>query len=286
MVDLKRGTTGSAADFADIAEAADLDDAAVMKLLAAEDDESVAQLATWLKAHSRTFAPLVTQAIEGQSGLSAEAAAAVLDAMAWRAQADEETMLTLMEACMGIIARRLTESLCSGAPGAISDREDALVSSAVAILTANRRARHSERAIGSLSNAGPGGALILARAFDAVRGGLKLYVVRRLKPADVLQLDDNVVASLAHSVSKLTDDLEKPKRDIAIRFLAELGSVEGMQPSMIGSAEPLGIGDCVFHASWGAGTVIAANDESVTIDFGSAGTRTLLRALATLRRAM
>jgi hypothetical protein len=285
MVDLKGGATGSAVDFADSAEAAELDDATVITLLTSADEESVAELAIWLKAHSRTFAPLVTQAIEQEPGLSPEAAAAVLDAMAWRAQADEETMLTLMEACMGIIARRLTESLGRSAPGAISNRDDALVSSAVAILTANRRARHSERAISSLSDAGPGGALILARAFDAVRGGLKFYTVRRLKTTDVLQLDDNVVASLAHSVSKLTDDLEKPKRDIAIRFLAELGSVESMEPSMIGTTEPLGIGDGVFHASWGAGTVIAANDESVTIDFGSAGTRTLLRALATLRRA-
>ena len=286
MIDLKPGTSGSAVTLATSPAAAGLDDAAVMCLLAAEDAESVAQLRMWLKAHARTFAPVVTQAIQEGPGLSAQAARAVLDALVWRTPADGDTTLRMLEACLDVIARQITGSLARGAPGALSDSDDALVGSAVALLTSNRPARHSETAIGCLAKAGPGGALVLARAFNAVRSGLKLRIVRRLQPADVLQLDDNVVVSLAHSVARLAEELESPDRNVAIRFLAELGSVQTTGPTEVGMTEPLQMGDRVFHASWGTGTVIADNGESATIDFGSAGTRTLLRALTTLRHAV
>lgn len=267
------------------AETTGLDDAAVMRLLAADDAESATQLTTWLKAHARGYAPIVIQAMQEESGLSPEAARVVLDAVVWRAPADGETTLRILAGCLDIIARRITRSLGSGAGGAISDRDDTLVGAAVVVLTSNRPARQSETAIDCLAKAGPGGALVLARAFDSVRGGLRLYIVRRLDPADVLELEDNVVASLARSVSRLADELESPKKEIATRFLAELGSVQRMETSEIDMTGPLEPGERLFHASWGIGTVIAANDESVTIDFGSAGTRTLLRAFATLRHA-
>lgn len=286
MVDLKRGTTGSAVAIAAGAEAHVLDDGTVMRLLAAEDAESVARLAAWLKANARAFAPLVMRAHQEERGLSPEAACAVLGALGWRAPADGETTLNLLASCLDVIAGQVTKSPAKGESYEISDRDDALVGCAVATLTSNRPARHSETAIVCLADAGPGGALVLARAFNAVRSGLKLRIVRRLKPADVLQLDDNVVVSLAHSVSRLAEGLEGSEKDVASRFLAELGSVQRMEPSEIGIAEQLERGDHVFHASWGAGTVVTADDASATIDFGSAGTRTLLRSLATLRRAV
>ncbi len=285
MVDVKIGTTSPASVPSTTSETVELDDTEIKHLLAAHDGESIEQLAAWLKANAKTFAPVVTQALEEQPGLSAEAARAVLDAFTWRAPADGETTLRLMNACLDAIADRITESVRSGVPGAIGEFDDSLVSSAVAILTANRRSSQSEGAICCLAAAGPGGALVLARAFDAVRGALRLYIVRRLKPADVLELGDNVVASLASSVSKLAEELESPKREVATRFLAELGSVQHMEPSEIGVNDPLASGDRVFHASWGAGVVVSTNHESATIDFGSAGTRTLLRSLTTLRRA-
>jgi len=285
MVDPKHGTTRSTYVLASSTEAAELDDVAVMRLLSAEDPQSRAQLAQWLKTHARTFAPFVAQSIQEEPGLSAEAAGAVLEALVRRAPADGEVTLKLMEGCLRAIAGRITESLGRGAPGAISNSDDALVGSAVAVLTSRRPSSHSETAIARLAEAGPGGALVLARAFDASRSTLKLSIVRCMKPADVLELGDNVVASLAHSVSRLAEQLERPDRDIATRFLAELGSVQPMEPSEISVTEVLEPGDCVFHASWGAGTVVTADDESATIDFGSAGTRTLLRAFATLRRA-
>ena len=249
MIDLKPGTTGSVISLAASTEAAGLDDVAVMRLLTLEDAESVAQLETWLKNHARTFAPVVTRAIQEGPGLSPEAARAVIDALVWRAPTDGETTLRLLEACLDVIAARLTESLGSGAPGAIGDRDDTLVGSAVAVLTSSRPSRHSETAITLLAEAGPGGALVLARAFDAVRSALKVCIVRHLMPADVLELGDNVVASLARSVSRLAEDLESPASDVATRFLADLGSVRRMEPSEIGITEPLEMGDRDDHES-------------------------------------
>ena len=285
MLHTKPVTTGSAGGLSAGAETGDLDDAAVMHLLAADDSESIAQLAAWLKAHARTYAPIVIQATQEESGLSPEAARAVLDALVWRTPADGETTLRVLEGCLDVIARQITRSLDQGGRGAVSGRDDALVGSAVAVLTSNRPARHSETAIDRLAQGGPGGALVLARAFDAVRGGLRLYIVRRLDPADVLELDDNVVASLSHSVARLAAELESPKKDVAARFLAGLGPVQRMEASEIDTTATLEPGERVFHASWGVGIVVASNDESTTIDFGSAGTRTLLRAFATLRHA-
>ncbi len=285
MLNLDLATAGSGAVLAGSTEAAGLEDAVALRLLVAEDAESVARLATWLKVNAKTFAPLVAQAIHEGSSLSAEAAGAVLDAFTWRAPADAETTVTVMNACLVAITDRITESIRKNASDAISDSDDSLVGSAVVILTANRRSSQTEAAICCLAAAGPGGALVLARAFDAVRSALRLYIVRRLNPADVLELGDNVVASLARSVSKLADELESPKKAVATRFLEELGSVQHMETSEVGTTDLLGVGDRVFHASWGAGVVIASGEDSVTIDFGSAGTRTLLRALATLRRA-
>jgi len=71
-----------------------------------------------------------------------------------------------------------------------------------------------------------------------------------------------------------------------IRFVDELGPVHEMEHAEIGTTEKLHVGDSVFHARWGAGAVLESGDESVTIDFGSAGTRTLLRAYTTLRRGV
>ena len=285
MIDVKPAPIGSPVTLVAQTESAGLDDPAVMRLLAATDPAAIAELSAWLKTHVRAFAPVVAQAIREGSALSAEAGAAVLDAFAWRATADAETTTNLMNACLDVIARKITDSVRSGAGGAIGDHDDALVRSAVTILTVNRRSSQSATAIGQLAAAGPGGALVLSRAFDAVRSGLRLCIVQSLHPADVLELGDNVVASLASSVSRLAEELDSPKKNIATRFLEALGPVHHMEPSEIGATEPLAVDDCVFHASWGAGVVIATSDESVTIDFGSAGTRTLLRSLATLRRA-
>jgi hypothetical protein len=135
-----------------------------------------------------------------------------------------------------------------------------------------------------LGQAGPGGALVLARAFDSVRGALKLSIVRRLDPADVLALNGNAVASLAHSVSKLAQNPEGSKADIPTEFLKKLGPVQSFEHAEIDPTDRLEVGDLVFHASWGSGTVIAPTDETATIDFGSAGTRVLLRSIARLRR--
>jgi len=255
-------------------------------LLAAEDAESIALLTEWLRSNAKTFGPVVLQAIHEQPGLSPEAASAVLDALSWHSQAEEDTTLKLMESCLDVVARHITQSLSDHAAGPLSDRDDCLVGSAVAALTADRRSRHSETAVRCLADTGPGGALVLARAFDAVRGGLKLYIVRHVSPADVLELEDNVVVSLSHSLTKFAEELEEPKKRVVTQFLTELGPIERMQRSEIGTHELLRVGDSVFHARWGTGTVTAANEESVTIDFGSAGTRTLLRAFTTLRHAV
>lgn len=286
MVDLKLNGNGSPVVLANTEDAAGLSDAEAMRLLECKDAESVAQLSTWLKTQAKTFAPIVAQAIQEGSSLSPEAAGAVLEAFTWRAPADAETTIRLMNACLDSIADRITDSLRSSKTGAISHEDDSLVGAGVAILTANRRSSQSEAAISCLAEAGPGGAMVLARAFDSVRSSLRLYIVRRLKPADVLELSDNRVASLANSVSKLAEELEPPKDAVAKKFLTELGSLQHMEPAEIGRTDPLEIGESVFHANWGAGVVVASTDESVTVDFGSAGTRTLLRALTTLRRVL
>lgn len=285
MIDLGSSISPPSAAGAGSRETSELDDAAAMRLLAAEDPESVAQLAGWLKAQGRTFAPVVAQAIEEGTGPSAEAARAVLGAVVSRTPADAQMTLALIAPCLAVIGRRITEDLASDPSHTISDPSDALVGSAVALLTSSRPARHLETAICCLSEAGPGGALILARAFDAVRSSLRLRILRSLRPRDVRELDDNVVVSLAESVSKLAEALEGSDRATATRFLAELGSVQHMVCSEIEMHEHLEAGDEVFHASWGAGIVVATTAEVVTIDFSNAGTRTLLRSLATLRRA-
>ena len=267
------------------ANAVELSDAQVMRLLAAEDAKSIETLATWLKSNPKTFPPLVMQASTRDKGLSVSAAAAVLDGLAWRTKADEQAMLEVMETCLKAIAERITVAVSRSKNGAISKRDDRLVGAAVSVLTADRRSRQSEAAICCLGEAGTGGALILARAFHTIRGVLRLFTVRHLAPAHVLELDGNVVASLAESVSKLADELERPQKDVATKFLAALGSVEEFGNAEISATEPLAIGQSVFHARWGGGTVLAADAKTVTIDFGHAGTRTLLRELTTLRRA-
>jgi len=282
--DLTRVASASAAAPELAPELADQPD--LESLLIAEDAESIELLAAWLKSNAKTFAPVVLQAIDEQPELSPEAASAVLDALSWHSQTEEDTTLKLMESCLDAITRHITRSLDENAPGPLNDRDDRLMSSAVAALTADRRSRHSETAVRCLADTGPGGALVLARAFDAVRGGLKLYIVRHLDPADVLELEDNVVVSLSHSLKKFAEELEDPKKRVVTKFLTELGPIERMERSEIGSHELLRVGDSVFHARWGTGTVTAANEESATIDFGSAGTRTLLRAFTTLRHAV
>jgi len=269
----------------DDAEILGLDDPRVSLLIAAQSAEQLSQLAAWLKAHAKTFTPVVMQAAAGKPGMSPLAASVVLPALSWHSQAEEDLTLQLMDVCLAVICERLTDSVRGGATDAVDTSDDVLVGAAVAVLTADRRSRHSETAVRSLSTGGPGGALILARSFDVVRDGLKLYIVRHLSPADVLELEDNAVASLSHSLSKFAENLEPPKKRPVIRFRDELGPVHEMEHSEIGATEPLHVDDAVFHARWGAGTVIASDDESVTIDFGSAGTRTLLRKYSTLRRA-
>jgi len=251
-------------------------------LLAADDAESIAQLSEWLKANSKTFVPTVAHA-HLNAKLSPEASGAVLDALSWRVQAEEEATLSLMQSCLEVISRRVSASLAANPSSAISDRDDALVGSAVAALTADRRSRHSEAAVRCLADEGPGGALILARAFDVVRGGLKLYIIRHMDAADVLVLEDNVVACLSNSVATFAEELEGPKKRPVTHFLAALGPVSTLESSEIEPDEVLKVGDSVFHARWGAGTVQSADAESATIDFGSAGTRTLLRAYTKLR---
>lgn len=209
----------------------------------------------------------------------------MLDALLWKAPADEETTMKLMSECLRVIADRITASLCNAASGANNKHDDPLVGSAVAVVTAGRRSNLSETAVRCLAKAGPGGTLVLARAFDTVRDSLRLYVMRRLKPAVIWELGGDVVASLGNSVSKLVEELEGKQLSAAIKFLEELAPEEHSKSSEIGQTEPLEVGAHVFHASWGVGTVIKASDETITIDFGSAGTRTLLRALATLWHA-
>ncbi|MBI5232425.1 MAG: hypothetical protein HY876_09710, partial [Coriobacteriales bacterium] len=280
-----RSAVGPNVTLATSPAAAGLDDAAVRSLLRAEDADSIAQLSEWLKGHAKAIAGIATEAIQEENGLSPQAARAVLDAIGRRGPSSGETTLLLLNACLDVIAQRTSDSLASGGPCSLSDGDDALVGSAVALLTSSRPAKHSETAISRLAQAGPGGALILARAFDAVRGALKLHIVRHLRPADVLELGGNVVVSLGQSVAKLAEGLQRPERGVADRFLAGLGPVQGSEPSEVGANDPLEVGDRIFHASWGTGVVTTANDETATIDFGGAGTRTLLRAVATLRRA-
>jgi len=83
-VDLNHSASRSTFVLASSIDAAELDDAAVVRLLAAQDDESRARLALWLKANARTFAPVVERAIHEEPGLSAEAASAVLEAQTRR----------------------------------------------------------------------------------------------------------------------------------------------------------------------------------------------------------
>ncbi len=272
-------------------EPEELDGAAIRLLLRAQDPASMDELAQWIKAHAKTWGPLVAEAAHEDEALSAEASCVVLSTLAKRSPADEETTLGLMEVCLVIIADRITESrmLSTAKRGrgtrAIREPDDSLVGAAVGIVTANRRSKLSERAISCLADSGMGGALVLARAFDAVRTTSKVYIVRRLKPAEVLGLGDNVVASLAASVAKLAEELEGKELKAANRFLEELGSVSPLESSEIDPTETLEVGCHVFHATWGAGTVIVSDTESVTVDFGSAGERTLLRAYAKLRHA-
>jgi hypothetical protein len=267
------------------AEPVGLSDATVAGLLAAEDAESIERLAVWLKKHATTFAPIVVQAAHKKAGLSGEASCAVLDALMSKAPADEETTLGIMSDCLRVIAGRITKSLRDDTREARTRHDDPLVGVAVAVVTAGRRSSLSETAVSCLAKAGPGGTLVLARAFDTLRDSLKLYAIRRLKPAVIWELGDNVVASLGNSVSKLAEELEGRESKAALKFLAELAPEEHSKSSEISPTDPLKVGDSVFHASWGVGTVVKIGHETLTVDFGSSGTRTLLRALATLRHA-
>lgn len=262
-------------------QAEELDDATVGRLLGATDEESLASLSEWLEANPRTWPASVARVTLLPVDVSVESSCAVLGALTQRTPTDEETTLQLVTACLTPIALRISESLAEGGTGAVQD--DSLVSVAVGIVTSSRRSKLSKGAIGCLAQTGPGGALVLTRAFDAVRAGSKVQIVQNLDPADVLELSDNAVASLSSSVARLVVDLVGRERDDANRFLAQLGWVEPVESSQIEPSEPLAVGAHVFHATWGAGAVVASDPESVTIDFGSAGQRTLLRAYATLR---
>jgi hypothetical protein len=269
------------------------DPAAIRRLLEADDAASLEELSAWLQANPKTWVATVAavaDTAEGERGFSAEAACEVLQALTQRTPADEETTLRLVRACLTPIAARITDSLGRRGSGkssdiVVSEHDDALVGMAVRIVTSSRRSKLSRGAVTCLAEAGAGGALVLARAFDAVRSGTKLQIVRSLKSEDVLKLGDNAVASLAESIVKLAEELVGAEQRDAKRFLAELGPVEPMQSAEIGPTDPLVEGQRVFHATWGAGVVVAVDDERIRVDFGSAGSRLLLRAHATLRRA-
>lgn len=276
--DLRRSFACSPLPVTARSEAQALDDDQVVALLSATDPESIAMLALWLKVHARSWVPLVAEGAKVDPGLSAEAACAVLGAYLWRAPVDEETIFGLMETCLDVISSRITASIEAGV------EDDALVDPAVAVLTANRRSKPAETAIARLAESGVGGSLVLARAFDAVRGSLKVCILKHLDPEQVLLLGDNVVASLAASATRLEAELEGPPQRTARRFIEALGPVTSLEEAEIVASDPLPVGASVFHASWGAGTVISVQGDTATIDFGNAGTRTLLRELATLRR--
>jgi hypothetical protein len=274
----------------------ELDDAAVARLLASRTAKSVASLSEWLEANPKTWVATVERLAEEPSRFSAEASCAVLEAMAKKNTIDEMTTLRLVKACLVPITARIQESLDRTAPGSrgrtrvsggngSGGQDDPLVRTAVGIVTASRRAKLSKGAIGCLADAGPAGALVLTRAFDAVRGGTKVLIMRSINAPDVLSLGDNEVVSLASSVARFAVELVGQERADANRFLAELGPVETRESAQIDPTEPLALGQLVFHATWGAGTVVASDPSSVTVDFGNAGKRTLLRAYATLRHA-
>ncbi|MDA3935815.1 MAG: hypothetical protein PF636_02970 [Actinomycetota bacterium] len=262
-----------------------LNDAVIIGLLASSDEDSLAELAVWLKENATTLAPLVTRAAAEKPGLSGEASCAVLDALLLKPLADEDVTVRLMGECLRVIAARITASLSEDAPGADNLHDDPLVSSTVAVVTAGRRAHLSETAVSYLAKAGSGGSLVLARSFDTLRDSLKLHVLRRLKPADVWVLGGNVVASLGNSISTLIEGLEGKPLRIAVKFLEGLDPEAHSESSDIDPAEPLAVGAHVFHASWGAGSVVKTGKGTIKVDFGSAGTRTLMRKFATLRHA-
>jgi len=253
------------------------------ELLSADDEESVERLAQWLKSNLRRFTPVLTEAIDSGADVTPLAASAVLRALAWRTSSDTGATVALLKSCLRIVTDEIAASL--GNNTAEANDGGYLVSAAVSLLMAKRPSRYSESAIDCLASAGPAGALVLARSFDGVRRGLRTRVLLRLDPADVRELDDNVVVSLAHSVSRLTDDLEGRELKKAQAFLAELGPIGPLESSGIDADEPLEPGERVFHASWGSGTLVAITDETVTVDFGSGGTRTLVRTFARLRHA-
>lgn len=264
-------------------ETAELDDADVARLLAAADETSIAQLREWLDANSKAFIPVVAQAIRGGAGVSAEAARTLLDGLNRRGPSHAEATLVVLQACLRVISDRINESFTSAEPD--GGEADPFVDSAVLLLTRSRPSGQAEKAIDCLAEAGPGGALVLTRAFDSTRTSLKLHIVRRMDPANVLSLGENVAASLALSVARLAEQVEDADKRAATRFLAALGPVDSPASSEIDADEPLEVGDRLFHASWGAGTLVEYTAESVTVDFGSAGTRTLLRSIARLRHA-
>ncbi|GEM_PF-4096678 len=265
------------------AEAEGFVDAAVIGLLAASDEESMELLQVWLKEHATTLAPVVEQAASKESGLSGEASCAVLDALLLKPLADERATSKLMHACLNVIAARITESLSPEASSACDGHDDPLVSSTVAIVTAGRRAHLSEMAVSCLAKSGSGGSLVLVRSFDTVRDSLKLHVLQKMDPTDVWVLGDNAVASLSNSVSKLIESLEGKPRTAAVKFLEALEPEEHASSAEIEPTESLEVGSHVFHATWGVGTVIKTGDGTIKVDFGSAGTRSLLRKFATLR---
>ncbi len=262
------------------------EDDSPLDLLLAHDEESMSLLALWLKENATTFAPVVIQAAHQKPGLSPEASCAVLDAMFKKAPADDETMMKLMSECLRVITSRITASIDAESAGDDHRHDDPLVGPAVAVVAAGRRSNLSEAAVNCLAKQGLGGALVLVRAFDSVRDTLKLYVVRRLKPAVVWDLGENEVASLANSVSKLAEGLEGKQNAAALKFLAALAPDEHSSSAEINPTDPLETGEYVFHASWGTGNVLKVSDETITIDFGCYGKRTLLRKLATLRHAV
>ncbi len=258
-------------------------DDAVIDLLASTDDESLALLKIWLKENATTLGPLLERAAGEMPGLSGEASCVVLDALLLKPLADEQATTDLMNTCLHVIAARITESLSPSASGADNRHDDPLVSAAVAVVTSGRRSRSSETVVSCLATAGPGGSLVLARAFDTLRDTLKLYALRRLDPAEVLELGENVATSLRSSVSKLIESLEGKQRTTAVKFLKALTPEDHSESVEIDPTEPLEVGAHVFHATWGVGAVVKSGDGTVKVDFGSAGTRTLLRKFATLR---
>lgn len=276
------------------ADSEELDAAALRRMLEAQDEASIEALAEWLAKNAKGWVKPVLEVVDGDCVFSAEASCEILRALSQRTPADQDSALLLVKACLAPITTEVSSSLDrAGTRGkkrvssVHGEADDTLVRAAVGIVTANRRSKLSTGTIACLADAGTGGALILSRAFDGVRSGSKVQIIRGLEASDVLQLGDNVVASLASSVTRLLDEVELTgrERDDVSRFLTALGSVEPLESAEIDPTDELAPGHRVFHATWGAGTVVSSDDESVTLDFGNAGQRTLLRAYATLRRA-